>query len=67
VGPKNQDFLGPEMAMREASAVWAQKAELLKKNSCLRSLKIQANMLIGAQIDTQRSAADKALSRGRAF
>jgi hypothetical protein len=25
VGPENQDFLGPEMATSEASAIWAQK------------------------------------------
>jgi hypothetical protein len=26
VGPENQDFLGPEMATSEASAIWAQKS-----------------------------------------
>jgi hypothetical protein len=26
VGPENRDFLGPEMAMREASAIWTQKS-----------------------------------------
>ncbi len=25
VGPENRDFLGPEMATSEASAIWAQK------------------------------------------
>ncbi len=26
VGPENRDFLGPEMATSEASAIWAQKS-----------------------------------------
>ncbi len=26
VGPENRDFLGPEMATTEASAIWAQKS-----------------------------------------
>ncbi len=26
VDPENEDFLGPEMAMSEASAIWAQKS-----------------------------------------
>ncbi len=31
VGPGNRDFLGPEMATREASAIWAQKSRTLGK------------------------------------
>ena len=27
VSPENRDFLGPEMAMSEASAIWAQKSQ----------------------------------------
>jgi hypothetical protein len=26
LGPENRDFLGPEMAMSEASVIWAQKS-----------------------------------------
>jgi hypothetical protein len=29
VGPENWDFLGPEMATSEASAIWAQKILIL--------------------------------------
>jgi hypothetical protein len=28
VGPKNRDFLGPEMATSGASAIWAKKVEI---------------------------------------
>ncbi len=31
LGPENRDFLGPEMAMRKASAIWAQKSRDLNK------------------------------------
>ncbi len=29
LGPENRDFLGPEMAASEASAIWAQKVPTL--------------------------------------
>ncbi len=30
VGSENRAFLGPEMAMSEASAIWAQKGEVFR-------------------------------------